>query len=76
MKNNGNIHLVIATPAYGRQVTALYASSILRFMEVCHHYGIPQVEVAVQSGDALISRARRPRDPLYRNAPGHPFTFH
>jgi hypothetical protein len=51
-------HLVIATPAYGRQLTAVYASSILGFMEAAQKANLP-VEVAVQSGDALISRARQ-----------------
>jgi hypothetical protein len=59
MKQDRKINLVIATPAYGRQVTAVYASSVLQFMEVSHQFGIQQVEVAVQSGDALISRARQ-----------------
>lgn len=50
--------LVIATPAYGRQLTALYASSVLSFMEAAQKASLP-VEVAVQSGDALVSRARQ-----------------
>ncbi len=53
------VNLILATPAYGRQVTALYASSVLQFMEVSAQMGIANVEVAVQSGDALISRARQ-----------------
>jgi hypothetical protein len=56
---NCEIRLVIGTPAYGRQLTAVYASSVLRFMEVSGRFGIQHVEVAVQSGDALISRARQ-----------------
>lgn len=50
--------LMIATPAYGRQLTAVYAFSVLQFMEACQKANLP-VEVAVQSGDALISRARQ-----------------
>ena len=53
-----NTHLVLATPAYGRQLTAVYATSVLGFMETCQKGNLP-VEVAVQSGDALISRARQ-----------------
>jgi hypothetical protein len=56
---NPKIHLVIGTPAFGGQLTAVYANSVLRFMEACEKMGIPNVEVAVQWGDALISRARQ-----------------
>jgi len=59
MKPGEKIHLVIGTPAYGGQLTAVYATSVLRLMEVCEKIGLVQVEVAVQWGDALISRARQ-----------------
>ena len=50
--------LMIATPSYGRQLTAVYAFSVLQFMEACQKANLP-VEVAIQWGDALISRARQ-----------------
>jgi hypothetical protein len=59
MKPGQKAYLMIGTPAYGGQLSAVYASSVLRFMEVCDKVGNLQVEVAVQWGDALISRARQ-----------------
>lgn len=59
MSPDMKFHLMIATPAYGRQLTALYATSVLKFMEACQALGNNHVEVAVQSGDALVSRARQ-----------------
>ncbi len=59
MKTNSPLHLMIGTPAYGGQLSAVYASSVLRFLEVSHQFGIHHVEVSVQWGDALISRARQ-----------------
>lgn len=51
-------YLLIATPAYGRQLTTVYAVSVLGFMEACQKVNLP-VEVVVQSGDALVARARQ-----------------
>jgi hypothetical protein len=59
MKPGPKFHLMIGTPAYGGQLTAVYASSVLKFMEACQNLGDNQVEVAVQWGDALVSRARQ-----------------
>ncbi len=49
---------MLATPSYGRQLTAVYAFSVIQFMEAAQRANLP-VEVAVQWGDALISRARQ-----------------
>jgi hypothetical protein len=51
-------NLMLATPAFGGQLTALYASSVLAFLEACQERHLP-VEVAVQWGDSLVSRARQ-----------------
>jgi hypothetical protein len=59
MKPDRKYSIMIGTPAYGGQLTAVYAFSILRFMEACDKMGLFQIEVAVQWGDALISRARQ-----------------
>jgi hypothetical protein len=58
MKPETPIHLMLATPAFGGQLTALYASSVLAFMEACQARHL-SVEVAVQWGDSLVSRARQ-----------------
>ena len=58
MSPDPKTHLFLATPAYGRQLSAVYATSVLAFMEDCQKANLP-VEVAVQSGDALIARARQ-----------------
>ncbi len=59
MKNDQPPYLMIGTPAYGGQLSAVYATSVLRFMETCRVRPNLQIEVAVQWGDALVSRARQ-----------------
>lgn len=53
------IHLVVATPCYGGQVTAIYANSLLRLKDACHERGDIAMQVKMIYGDALIPRARQ-----------------
>jgi len=50
--------LVIGTPCYGRQVTDLYAGSLLKLQMACFHKGI-RLQVQMKGSDALITRARQ-----------------
>jgi len=50
--------LVIGTPCYGRQVTDLYAGSLLKLQMACSQRGIRML-VQMLGSDALITRARQ-----------------
>jgi hypothetical protein len=51
-------YLVIGTPCYGRQVTDLYAGSLLKLALACGQRGI-RLQVQMTGSDALITRARQ-----------------
>ncbi len=53
------IHLVVATPCYGGQVTAIYTNSLLKLKDACHGRGEIDLQVKMLFGDALIPRARQ-----------------
>jgi hypothetical protein len=50
--------LVVGTPCYGRQVTDLYAGSLLKLQMACFQRGI-RLQVQMKGSDALITRARQ-----------------
>ena len=50
--------LVIGTPCYGRQVTDLYAGSLLKLQMACFQRGV-RLQVQMKGSDALITRARQ-----------------
>jgi len=50
--------LVVGTPCYGRQVTDLYAGSLLKLQMACFRRGI-RLQVQMKGSDALITRARQ-----------------
>jgi hypothetical protein len=50
--------LVVGTPCYGRQVTDLYAGSLLKLQMACWQRGI-SLQVQMKGSDALITRARQ-----------------
>jgi len=51
-------YLVVGTPCYGRQVTDLYAASILKLLLACQQRDI-RFAVQMSGSDALITRARQ-----------------
>jgi hypothetical protein len=51
-------YLVIGTPCYGRQVTDLYAGSLIKLTLACQQRGI-RLQVQMTGSDALITRARQ-----------------
>jgi hypothetical protein len=52
------IHLVVATPCFGGQVSSIYASSIFQLQRVLRSKSNVQLKVMLRDGDALITRAR------------------
>jgi hypothetical protein len=52
------IHLVIATPCFGGQVTSIYASSIFALQCALRSKSNIDFKVHLRDGDALITRAR------------------
>jgi hypothetical protein len=52
------IHLVVATPCFGGQVSSIYASSIFQLQRVLRSKTNVQLKVLLRDGDALITRAR------------------
>jgi hypothetical protein len=52
------IHLVVATPCFGGQVSSIYASSIFHFQRALRAKSNVDLKVQMRDGDALITRAR------------------
>src|SRR6201988_2031258 len=52
------IHLVVATPCFGGQVSTVYASSIFALQRALHGMSNVDLTVHMRDGDALITRAR------------------
>src|SRR6266702_5094925 len=52
------IHLVVATPCFGGQVSSIYASSIFGLQRALHSKSNVDLTVHLRDGDALITRAR------------------
>src|SRR6267154_6110379 len=52
------IHLVIATPCFGGQVSSIYASSIFQLQRAVRAKSNIDLKVLMREGDALITRAR------------------
>jgi hypothetical protein len=52
------IHLVVATPCFGGQVSSIYASSIFALQRALRSMSNVDLKVQLRDGDALITRAR------------------
>ena len=52
------IHLVVATPCFGGQVSSIYASSIFQLQRALRSKSNMELKVLMRDGDALITRAR------------------
>src|SRR3984893_15783075 len=55
---NDQIHLVVATPCFGGQVSSIYASSIFQLQRAVRAKSNIDLKVLMRDGDALIPRAR------------------
>jgi hypothetical protein len=63
------VHLAIATPAFGGQVTTIYAQSVFKLQRTLR--ATPEIELSVlmRNGDALITRARADLVALFLDNP-------
>ena len=52
------IHLAVATPCFGGQVSSIYASSIFKLQSAIRAKSNVELKVLLRDGDALITRAR------------------
>jgi hypothetical protein len=52
------VNLVVATPCFGGQISALYAASLFNLQKLARSYGDLNLKVLFKDGDALITRAR------------------
>jgi hypothetical protein len=52
------IHLVVATPCFGGQVSSIYASSIFHLQSAVRSKSNMKLKIELRDGDALITRAR------------------
>src|ERR1700733_6183023 len=63
------IHLVVATPCFGGQVSSIYASSIFQLQRAAQDKDNLKLKVEMRDGDALITRARANLMTLFLNDP-------
>ena len=52
------IHLVVATPCFGGQVSSIYAGSIFQLQRALRRKSNVDLKIHLRDGDALITRAR------------------
>jgi hypothetical protein len=52
------VHLVVATPCFGGQISTIYAKSLFHLQRVVHATDGISLTVHLRDGDALITRAR------------------
>src|SRR5579859_3962988 len=52
------IHLVVATPCFGGQVSSIYAGSIFKLQRELRSKSNVDLKILLRDGDALITRAR------------------
>src|SRR6202051_2553158 len=52
------IHLVVATPCFGGQVSSIYAGSIFQLQRAVRAKSNLDLSIMLRDGDALITRAR------------------
>jgi hypothetical protein len=53
-----HVHLVVATPCFGGQVSIIYAASMLQLQKVLRARSDMELTIQLRDGDALITRAR------------------
>jgi hypothetical protein len=63
------IHLVVATPCFGGQVSSIYASSIFYLQSAVRSLSNMSLKIELRDGDALITRARANLMTLFLNDP-------
>ncbi len=63
------VHLVVATPCFGGQVSTIYASSIFHLQSAVRSLSNVKLKIEMRDGDALITRARANLMTLFLNDP-------
>src|ERR1700730_16199031 len=63
------IHLMVATPCFGGQVSSIYAGSIFHLQRAVRSRSNLNLTVLMRDGDALITRARAHLVTLFLNDP-------
>ena len=63
------VHLVVATPCFGGQVSSIYAGSVFALERAVHGLSNVGLTVHMRDGDALITRARANLVTLFLNDP-------
>ncbi len=63
------VHLVVATPCFGGQVSSIYASSIFQLQSAVRSLSNMKLKIEMRDGDALITRARANLVTLFLNDP-------
>jgi hypothetical protein len=63
------IHLVVATPCFGGQISTIYARSIFHLQSAVRSLSNIKLKVELRDGDALITRARANLMTLFLNDP-------
>src|SRR6202045_3913667 len=63
------IHLMVATPCFGGQVSSIYAGSIFHLQRAVRSLPNLDLTVLMRDGDALITRARANLVTLFLNDP-------
>jgi hypothetical protein len=58
MQPRGQTSIMVGTPCYGRQVSDVYAGSLLKLQMACLQRGV-NLKVKMTGSDALITRARQ-----------------
>jgi hypothetical protein len=66
------VHLVVATPCFGGQVSSIYASSIFALQRASRAMANVDLTVHMRDGDALITRARANLVTLFLDDPAAP----
>lgn len=64
------VNLVVATPCFGGQVSALYTASLLKLEKSLRTYRDVKLKVLFKDGDALITRARASLISQFLDDPG------
>ena len=63
------VHLVVATPCFGGQVSSIYASSVFALQRAIHGLSNVDLTLHMRDGDALITRARANLATLFLDDP-------
>jgi hypothetical protein len=58
LPNSPQVNLVIATPCFGGQVSAVYVASLFKLQRLMREYSGFNLKILFKDGDALITRAR------------------